>query len=141
MRQIRDKERVRALEVYHYYKLNKTDNEVSEMSNYSSNLLGEESFNVGGYKGETMLLEEDGSSEIQMTYMQSYQLSDGFKELKEFISGEMEKTRFADVQSDPIWLIKSDVMMDYSKYFQPDNPNALASKIEGIKIRRRIRSK
>lgn len=111
------------------------------MSNYSSNLLGEESFNVGGYKGETMLLEEDGSSEIQMTYMQSYQLSDGFKELKEFISGEMEKTRFADVQSDPIWLIKSDVMMDYSKYFQPDNPNALASKIEGIKIRRRIRSK
>lgn len=55
--------------------------------------------------------------------------NDNLKDLKEFISGEMEKLTFVQDEADPIWLIKSDTMMDYSKYFQSDNPNNLNSKL------------
>ena len=63
--------------------------------------------------------------------------SDGFKEMKEFISGEINKILFAkDDETDPIWLLNSDVMMDYTSYFQIDNPKNIGNRLGDMKKRR-----
>lgn len=130
---------MQALEIYHFFNLNK--NESSDLSNYSKSLLGEEFQNVRIRTEKECPIDEDISSEMISKVWNFSTANDNLKDLKEFISGEMEKLTFVQDEADPIWLIKSDTMMDYSKYFQSDNPNNLNSKLEAIKSRRKLRSK
>lgn len=50
----------------------------------------------------------------------------------------MEKISLQSDELDPIWGLKSDVMMNYTKYFPKDNPSNIYSKIEAIKPKRKL---
>lgn len=83
-------------------------------------------------------IEEEISSDIPSKVWSAYFSNDNFKELKQFISGEMEKISLQSDELDPIWGLKSDVMMNYTKYFPNDNPSNIYSKIEAIKPKRKL---
>ena len=55
--------------------------------------------------------------------------AEGIKELKEFIRGELGRILLVSEDADPVWLINTDTLMDYSSYFQIDNPKNLANRI------------
>ena len=42
---------------------------------------------------------------------------------------------------EPIWMVNSDVMMDFPSYFHADNPRNIGAKIEAIKKTRLNQSK
>lgn len=89
-----------------------------------------------------MIFDDDlALSERNIRTLKSLDQPDGMKELKEFISGEMERILLVKDDADPIWLLKTDMLMDYSSYFQTDNPKNLVYKIYTIKKKRMTRFK